>query len=533
MRYIITGILLLLLGLNLSGQDGREGQVSYITSQHVYVKFSSMEGISEGDTLYIRKGDVEIPALQVKNLSSMSCVCIPLTTSEFKVGAKIYAILETKVSPGTLPEVVPADTMQNSETTESAVLLSDSLDKRQLKQEISGRISVSSYSNFYNDQVPMSQRMRYTFSMKADNIGNSKLSLETYLSFSHSNANWDEVKENIFTGLKIYNLSASYAFNETMYLSIGRKINPKLSSVGAIDGLQFEKSFKALTLGAFAGSRPDYLDYGINTALFQYGAYLGHELVKKNGHMQTTLAFIEQTNHSQTDRRFLYFQHNNMLVKNLFFFASAEVDLYKKVDETKENVFNLTNTYLSLRYRIIRPLSVGLSFSARQNIIYYESYKDFVERLLDAETLQGWRFRISYRPAKYLFMGVNGGYRYRKEDPQATKNLNGYLTYSKVPGIGASITLTTTWLETSYINGIVYGAGISREIISNRLTGGLKYRYVDYLYRNAETALIQNVGEVNLSWAVYGKLSLSVYYEGTFEKENPYNRIFVSLNQRF
>ena len=52
------------------------------------------------------------------------------------------------------------------------------------------------------------------------------------------------MKENIFTGLKIYNLSASYAINETMSLSFGRKINPKLSSVGAIDGLQFEKKFK-------------------------------------------------------------------------------------------------------------------------------------------------------------------------------------------------------------------------------------------------------------------------------------------------
>ena len=318
-----------------------------------------------------------------------------------------------------------------------------------------------------------------------------------------------------------------------MSLSFGRKINPKLSSVGAIDGLQFEKKFKAITVGAFAGSRPDYVDYSINTDLLQYGVYLGHELLNKNGNMQSTLAFIEQTNHSETDRRFVYFQHSNMLVKKLFFFASAEVDLYKKVDDAKENVFDLTNTYLSLRYRIIRPLSVGLSYSARQNIIYYESYKDFVERLLNSETLQGWRFRINYRPAKYLFMGVNAGYRYRKDDPQATKNLNGYLTYSKVPGIGASVTLSTTWLETSYINGIVYGAGISRKIISDKLSGGLKYRYVDYLYRKAETALIQNVGEVNLSWAVYGKLSLSVYYEGTFEKEIPYHRLYINLSQRF
>ena len=48
-----------------------------------------MENISEGDTLYIKQGDKEIPALQVKNLSSTSCVCIPLIQPvDFKVSDK-------------------------------------------------------------------------------------------------------------------------------------------------------------------------------------------------------------------------------------------------------------------------------------------------------------------------------------------------------------------------------------------------------------------------------------------------------------
>ncbi len=526
----------MLLGSTLEGQEDqerREGEVNYITSQHVYVKFASMENISEGDTLYIKQGAQEVPALQVKNLSSTSCVCIPLVTKMFKLSEPVFAHLEVSIQEKHPEEAAIQDTMRVEEGPGSDTQARDSVNDHRLKQDISGRISLSSYSNFYNDQVPMNQRMRYTFSMDANNLGNSKFSAESYLSFSHSNTNWSEVKDNIFEGLKIYNLSATYAFNETMFLSFGRKINPKLSSVGAIDGLQFEKKFKAFTVGTFAGSRPDYEDYGINTGLLQYGVYFGHDLENRNGTMQNTIAFIEQTNHSVTDRRFLYFQHSNMLIKNLFFFASAEVDLYKKVEDVKENIFDLSNTYLSLRYRIIRPLSVSLSYSARRNVIYYETYKDFLERLLDSEALQGWRFRVNYRPAKYLFLGVNAGYRFRKDDPQPTRNLNGYLTYSQVPGIGASVTLSTTWVETSYLNGMVYGAGISRKIISDKLTGGIQYRYVDYLYQNNETPLIQNVFEANLSWNVYRKLSLSVYYEGTFEKEMPYHRVFINISQRF
>ena len=95
------------------------------------------------------------------------------------------------------------------------------------------------------------------------------------------------------------------------------------------------------------------------------------------------------------------------------------------------------------------------------------------------------------------------------------------------------MTGSVTWIETNYLNGIVYGLGISRSIISDKLSGGIKYRYVDYLYVNTEMPSIQQVAEANLSWMVYRKLSLSVFYEGTFEKENPYHRIYINISQRF
>ena len=181
----------------------------------------------------------------------------------------------------------------------------------------------------------------------------------------------------------------------------------------------------------------------------------------------------------------------------------------------------------------MRQLSMGLSYSSRQNIIYYETYKDFVERLLETEALQGWRFRINSRPVKYLSLGVSAGYRYRKEDPQPSKHVYGYATYSSVPGIKASATLSTTLLETSYLRGNIYSLGISRDLIPGKLNGGVKYRYVDYLYLKSEMNLAQSVFEANISWTVYSKLSLSVYYEGTFEPNVSYNRLYINISQRF
>ena len=298
-----------------------------------------------------------------------------------------------------------------------------------------------------------------------------------------------------------------------------------------------------MSVGAFVGSRPDYNDYSYSFKLLQYGAYIGHNYVKDKKNMQTSVAYVEQKNDGNTDRRFVYFQHANSMLKKVYFFGSVEMDLYeevKTVDSTTSEVnykpqttFKLSNLYLLLRYNITRNLSMSFSYSARQNIIYYETYKDFIDRLLESQTLQGYRLMVNYRPVKNLSLGVKGGYRFRTNDPKPTKDLYGYLTYSRVPGINAAATLSVTILESSYMTGNIYSLGLTRDLIPGKVSAGLNYRYVDYNFRNAETPLVQNIGEIDLTWRIVKKLSFSVYYEGTFEKVVTFNRIYANLGYRF
>jgi len=530
-RSLIILLALLLFETLATGQEVLEGRVTYITSQHIYVRFSSTQGLNDGDTLYLKENQGEVPALVILNHSSTSCVCKPLVDRNFTISDQVIGRLR-KVTPEESAPVIdlkPEDDMDKAtiETGEGG------MSEGGRKQGIHGRLSLSSYTYLKNPESEGSQRLRYTFSLDARNIGGSGLRLETYTTFSHRQDHWDEIRENVFNGLKIYKLSVSYALSNSLVLTAGRKINPKLSSAGAIDGLQIEKGFGGMSAGIIAGSRPDYLDYSINTGLFQYGAYLAHEFKGAVGNMQNTLAYMEQMNHGATDRRFLYLQHSNNLVSRLWFFGSAEVDLYQKVGETKETVFDLYNTYLIIRYRVIDPLTLSLSYSARNNLIYYESYKDFLDRLLDEKVLQGWRFRVNYRPIPYLYLGAHAAYRYRKDDPMPTRNAHAFATYSRIPVIGASVTARFTWMQSAYLDGMIYGAGIGREFLNGKLHAELNYHYVDHDYRSAEMAIAQHVGEAGLSWAVFRRLYLSAYYEGTFEESLTYNRIFLSLSQRF
>jgi hypothetical protein len=542
MKYIFSIVMLVLAGLSLEAQDLSqeiEGTVSFVTNQSVYVKFQSTENLKVGDSLYINQDGKLVPVLTIANLSSISCVCNPVSSIVLKVNDKIsakpksIALPEEKVEP--TQEILALSTATTGDT------LVDS--KPKIEQDVYGKISVSSYTNFSNAESDDSQRMRYTLSLNVRNVADSKLSVESYLSFVHSNKNWNDVQENLFNGLKIYNLSLRYDFNETTQLTFGRKINPNLSSVGAIDGLQFEKKFRSISVGAFVGSRPDYNDYSYSFKLLQYGAFVGHNYQKEKKSMQTSVAFVQQQNDGNTDRRFLYFQHANSLLKKLYFFGSIEMDLYeqvKSVDSVTEvttynpqGAFNLSNLYLMLRYNISRKISMSFSYSARQNVIYYETYKDFIDRLLESQTLQGYRLMVNYRPVKNLSLGLKGGYRFRKDDPKPTKDLYGYLTYSRVPGIDASATLSVTILESSYMTGNIYSLGLTRDIIPGKVSAGLSYRYVNYDFTNAEVPLVQNIGEIDLTWRIVKKLSFSVYYEGTFEKEVTFNRIYANLGYRF
>ena len=40
-------------------------------------------------------------------------------------------------------------------------------------------------------------------------------------------------------------------------------------------------------------------------------------------------------------------------------------------------------------------------------------------------------------------------------------------------------------------------------------------------------------GEINLTWRMMKKLSFTFNYEGTFEKDRHFDRIYINLTQRF
>ena len=171
------------------------------------------------------------------------------------------------------------------------------------------------------------------------------------------------------------------------------------------------------TVGVLAGSRPDYQNYSFDPTLFQYGAYLAYSTRSPGKFTESSVAYVEQTNDFKTDRRFIYFQHSNNLIKNLNFFSTVEMDLFRLVNDVPETTFSLSGLYLSLSYRISGKFSVNGSYDARKNVIYYETYKTFTDRILEEGMRQGYRLSGNWRISGNMAVGVHAGYRFLKSDP--------------------------------------------------------------------------------------------------------------------
>jgi hypothetical protein len=540
MRYLIYIFFLCIVSFEVNSQalsQNPSGKVSFISPQNVYVRFKTTEGISRGDTLFMISNGRLTPVMIVNNLSSTSCVCTLLTSKNVNVSQDILVKRNIKTPKSenqgvekTIPEkIIKKDTRPS--------LLQDSSKKlpnpSNLKQRINGSISAYSYMNFSNTIAKNSTQLRYNYTLDARNMGGSKFSVENYITFRHKLGDWSLVKSDIFNALKVYTFAVKYEPDKSTRITFGRTINYKISSIGAMDGLQVEKTFNKISFGILAGTRPDYNDYGFNSKLLQYGGYLSFDAKNEDSFSQSSLAFMEQMNNMKTDRRFLYFQHSNSLLKNIYFFSTFEIDLYRVRLFVPQNTFDLTSFYLSLRYRITRNLSITGSYDQRKNVLFYETYKSLLDSVYQNERRQSLRVQANYRITQNLTLGLESGYRFLKSDPHPSRNFYGYISYSQVPGLKVTITLTGTYLESAFMNGKVLGGDITKDFITGKLQTSLGFRHEDYSLPESQQNIRQNIGEMNVYYQITRKLSFSVNYEGTFEIHDKYNRVYLQIRKRF
>ncbi len=315
--------------------NSKMGKITYQSSQNVYVSFKNTDGLTAGDTLYIKEKNKLVPVVKIKFISSKSCAGEKISTISLNDKNIIYAFYELKEmsKPENVAMVkdttagIRADTNIVTKTV-TAVQITNKTG-RYYPSSYNGRLSVQSISSVSNIEGSADlQRWRYSFNYNNDL--SEKFSFSNYIVFAYNANSWSDIKTNLNNNLKIYDFTLSYRLDNKTTFWMGRHINPRVSNIGAVDGLQVDRKFGNIYTGFMIGSRPNFNDYSYNIKLFEFGGYAGIKNKMGDGYMDNAVAVFQQMNNMSTDRRYLYFQHTNSIIPMIRLFLSSEIDLFKK-----------------------------------------------------------------------------------------------------------------------------------------------------------------------------------------------------------
>jgi len=539
MRKLVPFISLLFFCASIFGQQenivSKSGVVTFKASQNIYVRFSDTDMISVGDTLYSNKDGILSPCMIVSKKSSSSCICLKLENCTIEVEDAVVFPIKKQLQEEKIvndlpndPEIIVDEQIETSKENNSAP------SKSKYKQKIRARASAATYSNLSNEENKDRHRTLLRFSINADHINDSKLSLEAYVNYRKNFIEGDLPTDYQTSFVNVYNLAATYDIDSTMSISFGRKINRKISSIGPIDGLQVDKYFKNFYVGGVAGFKPDISGFEFNSDLYEFGGYVGHYKSSRSLYTMTTFGVLEQHNGGPIDRRYAYLQHSSTLWRKLSLFSSAEVDIYDKINGVISSKPRLTNLYLSTRYRVNRGLSFSLSYDARKRIIYYETLRTEVERLLaDDQQRQGIRGRINIRPFKYINTSVSYSKRFQSDNQNKSDNINATLSHSRLPVVSGRFSFSINMNESNYLTSKIMSFRYSRSLIKRKLQGDFYYRIVNYNYGSSDFNSSQNYYGVNLSLRLTKSLRLSILGELSTRGTDQRIRLNTKLIKRF
>lgn len=521
---VLLSLAMLSHGIAQRSSQELSGEVTFLTSRNIYVKFARTDEIQPGDTL--RLATNHSPCLKVENKSSTSLVCVVINGCQIEKGDLVtYQIKERPAS------VIPVEEAAVETEKPDPREESGEEDEPEIKQKIRGRISVAENSNI-GDMRDDRHRLMARFTLNADNIAGSGFSVESYMNYRRIFTGKDTTFSLPTTFFRVYNLALRYDFPD-LTIAVGRRINPRISSIGAIDGIQFEKRWSNLYLGFIAGSRPDLFSFGYNSSLMEFGGYAGLQTNTDGFRSMTTVGLIEQYNNTNTDRRYAYFQHSSTVAQKLNLFSSVELDLYGLVDSLPVTNLRLTNLYVSAVYRINRAISLMASYDSRKRIVYYETFQTEIERLLDDDIArQGIRLRLNIRPAKYVSVGISASRRFQSDLQNQSENLNGYVSLSKIPGVGGRLSVSYNHNSSQYLTSTALSVRHSRSFFDNKLSADFYYRMGGYTYLNSETPFLQHYVGTDLSYNISRKILISAAVErATFNGEKNYRLQFKLVNR--
>lgn len=527
-RLLLIGALLV-LGVSASGQTtSRPGEITYITTENVYVRFPSTDGIAAGDTLRSEDGT---PCLVVQQWSSTSCVTVPIAGCTPTVGQAMRASIAVPVES---PEEVAPEEAATEPKPAKVPTQNTAAAAAPPPLRISGSVTASAFatSALRNSHTGLTTaRGTFRINLGAENLAGLPLDLDLagnfqsiYRDANASSPGWRQ--RNTF-----YQAAATYRFTEPgIAITAGRRLAKGFSTVGSLDGLHGEWRKGGWVAGAMAGFQPSLLTNGLDTDRPAYGLHVGRRGRGEGVRTDWRLGFLAQSFAGATDRQFVFGQYDLDLGNALQLFASGEWDVYATAGYERSGPRAL---FGSVQWQFAPGWSAYLSGDKRAPIMRFSSFESAtLQSLMERPAQTVYRTRLSGRIAANHRLTV--GLSDRRETALIGRTGQLRYTWSDLPRVGGrlgySAFSTRMPMMTNLSQRVSYDAELGRE--GTRME--IHYRWVRTSFER------ENMADVNQHYwggGVFGRFgeqwraSLSV--ESATQKFQNLLRLQASLTYRF
>lgn len=508
LKSIVLIIFILSNSLNAQKKDRLFGEVTFLSSQYVYIKFNSTELINSGDTLFLLNNSKAIAIVKYKSSTSVACQKIgPLNK-----GDTLFAFVDLKNDD----EKIQVDSLNQTDAIKVDQKVGIfNIESRIVPQKTYNlRMSFQSYGDLKD--FDNTNRYRYSFNYQKGNFLSKKLNFETYFILNY-NRNRLSAKKDIKDILKIYALNFDYLLSENHKLTFGRSLNDYIYAIGSHDGLQYIYNSYKNTFGLIIGSRPDYTNYWFQPKLLQAGFFYNRRDSIDSKSLDNTIGFIEQRNNFKLDRRYIYLQHRNDLVPLTNFFISSEIDFFLVNKGKISKKINLSSLFTLITFRPYRILSLNMSYDSRRNIYYLESFKNTIDTLIENELRQGFRVTALFRPFSLLFINLQYSRREIRKDKRATSNIGTTIGFNNLPLIQTNISLNYYKYLTSFIEGKNYSVYVNKNLFDDLLLTG-NFRLYKFTQTQSGLIFIDKYVEIGLFTNLFKNLSISFNFEQKLNK---------------
>jgi hypothetical protein len=509
------------------------GKVTYLSSQNVYVEFSSTKGMNVGDTIYLSSKDKLFPVIEVLHISSKSISGKNISKTQLNINDLLYAYTNYNEF---IVDLSVADTIKSSlnESIPQTEIISRATEFSDFKRNVRGKFSVQSYSSILdNSGYSDFQRWRYSFSYYTNEFYEGKLIFNNYMIYSYKNSDPDKFKLSSNRHLKIYDLSLKYLISENSSVAAGRFIDNAVSNIGAVDGILYKHNFPFFEGGVIAGKRPNWNDNSETNILPQFGFFLSRNDTLNGSFTSNSFALFQQMYKASIDRRFIYFQHYNDFIPLTQINFSSEIDFFSMNKGIRKSELSLTSLYFNARITASKIISFNVSYDARKNVVYVESFKSFIDSLFENETRQGFKIGTNIRPVKNVFAGLNFGHRFMKGDINSSSNYSGYITWSHIPYLSSSITINFAKLHNSYSNGRIASLRMNKSFFDELLSTSIYFSNAEWALSKNNLSIIQNFAGLEISQNLFGKTFLMINGEFINSDRSANIRVVAELSIRF